>query len=200
MTEDGHPRRELLALLVGAGGGLAGCLGPVDDVSVGPLDDDSTTATTEAPTTGTTPATTTPGGDRSALDRIQERVLELRGFQGPIEPTLEFDYGEREVEGVDDESVESVRARADADLGGDRLLLVPGAVEPAALRERLAFLWKVPRDVTETATVEGEPVTFSGGESGEYAYLLGVVRGQGAVAATRGESLSVARRLTDRFD
>lgn len=201
-------RRELVALLgLGSAGSLAGCLGWVE----GLIADDETQGTPTEPsdpsTTTEVTSTLTPVSEPvdDGLQHVYEQVRELEASEPPPEPAFDFNYETKSFEDVEDPNFGSLEATGRPDRNGDRIRIEPDALSADELAARLRAVWGVGTETEVTRTVGGVDVTFAGGVSGTYVFLVGARTIEteddpDEVLAARSTSLRQAEGLTLEFE
>lgn len=183
-------RRDLLKLIgLGAAGSTAGCsmlpgevreLWEADQPAGEPEETDR-------------PAS---GEARSQLERTLSAAATTAS--GAPRPEYGFDYGRRELTVDGSDTFRTVTARSSRTRSGDRMRVVPSGRSPAELRQLLETVWGVSERSTEVdATVDGEPVTFAGGEGPQVSVLTAVVAD--AVLVARAEDLATVEALAERW-
>lgn len=139
--------------------------------------------------------TAPPPDEDSAYGRIHRKMLQREGSPD-FGPNYEFDYGHVEAENVEHRAVEHLSARAAPEGDGDRLRLRPASMTASRLREWLLAIWYVEDTDEVVGSVEDERLTFRGGESQGYSYLVSVPEtDESPVWAVRAETTEAARRI-----
>jgi hypothetical protein len=183
-------RRDLLKLIgLGAAGSTAGCSMVADEVGELWQDDQPAEGSegTDDPDSG---------GPRSELERTLSAAATTAS--GAPRPDHGFDYGRREVSVDDSDTFREIRARSARTRPGDRMRVVPSERSPAELRQLLETVWGISERSTQVdATVDGETLTFAGGE-GPQVVALTAVHGD-AVLVARGEDLETVESLAGRW-
>lgn len=148
-------------------------------------------------------STDTPDGESAPgqLD-IASRLEEIDTSPPDRHPQFSFDYEEQQLSISESSLVTEISASPSSERNGDRLLITPNSIAAESAASLFKDIWNVAESTVVDATVAGEPVTFSGGEPFDTAFLVGTATVDGAqrVCVTRGHSVEVAKSLAKSFD